>query len=203
MASQVECCNRALTKLGAARITALTDNSKSARVMASLWDTVRRSELRRRNWGFAMSRDSLPASSTAPAWGFANAFPLPADFLRLAQVNDTFAVPSLTDYRQEDDSAWSIERVDDVVCICCDFDAPLKIRYVVDVTDPGQFDPLFVEALASKLAYEACYEITQSRQGLESAMQDYKDAIRDAARNNAIEKAPAGLPDDSWIMGRL
>lgn len=203
MASQVEICNRALTKLGAARITALTDNSKSARVMASLWDTVRRSELRRRNWGFAMARDSLPASATAPAWGFANAFPLPSDFLRLSQVNDTFAVPSLTDYRQEDDAAWSIERVGGVVCICCDFDAPLKVRYVVDVTDPAQFDALFVEALASKLAYEACYEITQSRQGMEAAMQDYKAAITDAARNNAIEKAPAGLPDDSWIMGRL
>jgi hypothetical protein len=203
MASQVDVCNRALTKLGAARITALTDNSKSARVMSSLWETVRRSELRKRNWGFAMSRDSLPASATAPRWGFANAFPLPSDYLRLAQVNDTFVVPSLSDYRQEDDSGWAIERVGGVLCVCCDFDAPLKIRYVVDVTDPGAFDALFVEALASKLAYEACYEVTQSNQGREAMAADYKAAISDAARNNAIERAPTGLPDDSWMLGRL
>jgi len=203
MASQVEICNRALTKIGGKRITSMGDASVAARAMTALWDTVRRAELRKRFWSFALTRDTLPASSTTPPWGFANAFPLPANFLRLFQVNDEYAVPSLTDYRQADDSAWAIEQQDDIQVVLTDFSAPLKIRYVQDVTNPGAFDALFVEALASKLGYEACYEITQSNQRQEACAKDYSTAVAEAAKTNAIEKPPSGFPDDSWVLGRL
>ncbi|MGR0114157.1 hypothetical protein [Ralstonia pseudosolanacearum] len=71
------------------------------------------------------------------------------------------------------------------------------------MTDTGAFNPLFVDALAAKLAYEGCYAITQSREGQQAAMTDYKEAIKAAALGNALEKAPQGIPDDSWIVGRL
>lgn len=199
MASQAEICNRALTKLGASRITAITDNNKSARTMAALWDTVRRAELRKRNWNFAIKRDSLPALSAAPAWGFGVAYQLPSDFLRLVQLSDIYIVPGLTDYREGDDSAYAIEGQ----TLLTDFSAPVKIRYIRDITDTGAFDSLFVEVMASKLAYEGCYEITQSNQGRDAAAQDYKSAVVEAARANAIEKPPQGFPDDSWVFGRL
>ncbi|WP_151038937.1 hypothetical protein [Mycobacterium tuberculosis] len=199
MASQVDICNRACTKLGAARITDITENSKSARVMNSLWNTVRQAELRRRTWKFATARTTLAALATPPAWGYNNAFQLPPDFLRLVQVNDTFAVPALTDYRDQDDSAYVIEGSQ----IFTIFNAPLKLRYIRDITDPGLFDALFVEAFAAKLAYEACEEITQSLSKRQQAMEDYKQALRDATVAGAIERAPQGFPDDSWMLIRL
>lgn len=199
MASQTDICNRALTKVGATRITNINDNSKSARVMSALWDTVRKAELRRRFWKFAIARTTLPALSEKPSWGYNTAFQLPADFIRLVQVNDTFAVPAMTDYRDQDDSAYQIEGSQ----ILTIFNAPLKIRYVQDVTDPGKFDSLFVEALASKLAYEACEEITQSLSKRQQAAEDYKQAMRDATLAGAIERAPQGFPDDSWMLIRL
>lgn len=199
MASQTDICNRALTKVGATRITNINENSKSARVMSALWDTVRKAELRRRFWKFAIVRTTLPALSDKPSWGYNTAFQLPADFLRLVQVNDTFAVPAMTDYRDQDDSAYQIEG-NQILTI---FNAPLKIRYVQDVTDPGKFDALFVEALASKLAYEACEEITQSLSKRQQAAEDYKQAMRDATLAGAIERAPQGFPDDSWMLIRL
>lgn len=199
MASQTEICNRAVTKLGAARITSITENSKSARVMNALWDTVRQSTLRGAIWRFATTRTSLPAVSPAPAWGYNNAFQLPSDFLRLVQVNDTFAVPALTDYRDQDDSAYVLEGSQ----ILTIYNAPLKIRYIRDVTDTGQFDALYVEALASKLAYEACEEITQSASKKQAAAEDYKQALRDAIKTGAVERAPQGIPDDSWMLIRL
>lgn len=199
MASQTDICNRALTKVGATRITNINENSKSARVMSVLWDTVRKAELRRRFWKFAIIRTALPALNEKPAWGYNTAFQLPADFLRLVQVNDTFAVPAMTDYRDQDDSAYQIEG-NQILTI---FNAPLKIRYVQDVTDPGKFDALFVEAIASKLAYEACEEITQSLSKRQQAVEDYKQAMRDATLAGAIERAPQGFPDDSWMLIRL
>lgn len=199
MASQVEICNRALIKIGGGQITSITDNTKAARVLSGLWDSVRRAELAKRFWTFALSRTSLAALATAPAWGFANAYQLPVDFLKIAQVNDIWISPGLVDYRNGDDSAYTIEGGQ----ILTDFGAPLKIRYVRDITDTGLFDQLFAEMLASKLAMEACYSITQSREGQNQAQQDYDRALRDATLSNAISKPPQGLPDDSWMMGRL
>lgn len=199
MASQVEVCNRALTKLGAKRITSINDPSKSAQCLASLWDTVRMAELRRAFWQFAISRTSLAALGTAPAWGYTKQYQLPTDYLRLIQVNEYYASPALVDYREGDDSLYAIEGDK----ILTNLGAPLKLRYVADVTDPGVFDPLFVECLASKLAYEACYEITNSNQQKDVAANDYKAAKIEAVRIGAIEKPPVGIPDDAWILGRL
>lgn len=199
MASQTEIVNRALIKLGAGRITSMTDSNKSASVMSSIWDTVRRSELSKRYWTFSLSRALLPALADAPAFGFGVAYQLPSDYLKLAQVGDQYIAPGLADYRTMDDSPWAIEGG----ILMTDFGAPLKLRYVRDVTDSGLFVPQFVDVMAAKLAYEACYAITQSREGQQTAMQDYKQAVREAAAANAIEKPPQGMLDDSWMLGRL
>lgn len=199
MASQTEICNRAVTKLGAARITSITENSKSARVMNALWDTVRRAELRRRIWTFAALRTTLPALASQPEWGYGHGYQMPSDCLRLLQVGQTFVVPALTDYRDQDDSAYQIENG----VILTDQNAPLKIRYIRDITDPGKFDALFVEAFASKLAYEGAEELTQSLSKKQQALEDYKMALRDATATGAVERAPQGFPDDSWMLIRL
>ena len=199
MASQVEIVNRALIKIGGNRITSMGDDSKSAKVMSALWDTVRKSEITKRYWNFALARAQLAKLSTAPSWNFQNQFQLPVDFLKIVQVNDMYIVPSMTDYVNGDNSPYAIAGQ----TIETDFEDPLKIRYVKDIADPGLFDHLFVEVLASKLAYEACYEITQSRQGCDQALNDYNIAIKEAYKSNAISRPPQSIPDDSWILSRL
>ncbi len=199
MASQVEICNRALIKLGAGQITSITDNSKQARILSALWDTVRKSEMTKRFWMFSLVRTTLPALADKPSWGFAYQYQLPPDFLKLAQVNDTFIAPGQADYRASDDSPYAIEGG----VIMPEWGARLRIRYVQDSQDTGLFDDLFGEVMASKLAYESCYSITQSRDGQRAAQDDYKAALRDASISNAIAKPPQGLPDDSWMLGRL
>lgn len=199
MASQTEIANRALLKLGAETVTAITDDVPSAIVILALWDTVRKSELSKRYWNFALTRVSLPALSTAPAFQFKAAYQLPTNFLKLVQVGDIYVAPGLADYRDYDDSPYAIEGQ----TILTDLGSPLRLRYVQNVTDTGLFDTLFVEALASKLAYEACYKINQSRQGQETAMSDYKMAVKEAALSNAVARPPQGIPDDSWMLGAL
>jgi len=199
VAGQIEIVNRALFKLGALPLASMGDNNKQARIMSGLWDTVRKSELRRHLWSFALRRTSLPALSPAPAWGYRNAYALPADLLRVAQVNDLMLSPSQTDYRTFDDSPYAIEGA----TLLTDFPAPLKLRYIADITDPGAFDALFVEALAAKLAYEACEGLTQANEKKSAASQDYQVAIKAAAMVTAIEKPPQGLADDSWMTTRL
>lgn len=199
MASQTEIANRALTKIGEARILSLSDNVEAARVVYSCWSHVRDAELRARNWNFSMTRTSLAALVSAPAWGFQYQYQLPADCLRVIQVDEHFSGPSMSDYRTRSEAAHQIEGGK----ILTDIGAPLKIRYVARVEDTGIWDALFVEAFACRLAAEVCERLTQSNTKRDMAWQEYKTAIREAVRADAIENPPEPLPDDTWMLSRL
>lgn len=190
MASDTEIANRALQMLGAKRITSLTQDHKNARAMNVAFVPVREALLRGYAWAFAIKRAQLAASTTAPPFGPARAYPLPADFLRLIH-------PDLeTNYNSLD---WKIEGRE----ILTDDTAPLEIRYIYRVEDPNTMDPLFREAFSAKLAAELCEEITQSNTKKAAAKDALKTAIAEARRTNAIEKIRSDEPpEDTWITVR-
>lgn len=199
MASQVEIANRALTKIGEARIISLSDDVEAARVISSIWDVARDAELRVRNWNFSIKRESLAALSAAPSWGFQVQYQLPSDCLRVLQVGEFYPGPSMSDYRNQSEAMWQIEGGK----ILTDYEAPLKIRYVSRVEDTGLWDALFVEAFACRLAVESCERITQSNTKRDLAWNEYQQAVKAAVRADAIENPPEPLPDDSWMLSRL
>lgn len=189
MASEVDICNRALQKLGAKRITSLTDDSVNARACNSAYEIVRDAELRSHPWNFAIARAELAADATAPAWGRANAYQLPSDFLRL-----------MPDYPEDNSLSkdWVIEKNK----ILSDDTDPIYIRYIYRVEDTSLFDALFIDALATKIALELCEELTQSNTKKEILKADYIDTIRRAKRANAIESISAQPPEDEWVTVR-
>lgn len=199
MASQVEIANRALTKVGEARILSLSDDVEAARTVDSLWDVVRDAELRIRVWRFAISRVSLAALVSTPDWGFDYEYQLPSDCLRVLQVGEYYPGVSLSDYRNADESEWKVEGRK----ILTNEAAPLKIRYVAQITDTGQWDAAFTESFACRLAAEVCERLTQSNTKKQIAWDEYKQAVSMAVRANAIESAPEPIPDDAWVLARL
>lgn len=194
MASAVEIANRALTKLGAARITDLADDSPEARSVSAAFSSVRDAELRAHPWGFALHRRELAALTDAPAYGYARQFQLPADYLALYEVADMYAWS-----RHDPPVPWQVEGRRILTSLA----APLRIRYIRRVEITIEYDALFVDALAARLAYELCEEITQSSTKRQLADADYARAIREARRVNAIERPPTPLPEGSWIIERL
>jgi hypothetical protein len=199
MASKIDIANRALTKIGDDRIMDILDDQENAKVLNSMYDTVLMAELRARVWNFSVKRAALPALASVPAFGFTNEFQLPADHLRLIQVGEIYVGLSLSDYVGMSEAEFQVEGRK----ILTDFPAPLNIRYVSLVTDPGLYDALFVEAFACKLAMECCERLTQSNTKRQLAAEEYALAIRSALRADAIENPPQTLPDESWIMSRL
>jgi hypothetical protein len=189
--SEVDISNRALQKLGATRIASLTDNSKSARACAAAYESVRDALLRRHTWNFAIKRAQLAASTTAPAFGYTNAFPLPADCLRLLPPKNVSGCIIETDWQIENGS------------ILTNDGAPLNVRYINRVIDPNVYDVLFREALSCALALEMCEELTQSTSKKADIKTDMRDILNEAKRTNAIENNPAEAPDDPWIVARL
>lgn len=199
MASNVEIANRALTKIGTNRIISLDDNTKEAREVKSMFAIVRDAELRAHNWHFTIKRTSLPAHADVPAFGFARQFRLPADNIKALQIGEFYPGVDLSDYVNGDNAEYRIENG----FILTDYPAPLKYRYVARIEDPSLFDALFVEAFSCKLAMELAEPITQSSTKREQASNEYKFAIREAVRANAIETPPTRVADDTWTLARL
>lgn len=190
MASVTEICNRAAQKLGAKRITSIDENSITAKSCLACYAVLRDSELMMHRWSFAIKRATLAADVPVPTWGRANSFTLPSDFLKL-----------IPPYAEDDanDRDWLIENRK----IITDYAAPLYIRYIGQITDPNEMDILFREALAARMAYEMCEELTQSNTKKAELKEEYMDAIKAARKASAIQNVPQVGVEDSWITVRL
>lgn len=189
-ASEVSICNLALQKLGAKRITALTEDSNNARQVNACYATLRDKELRQHPWKFAIKRAVLTPSATAPAFDYTYAFPLPSDCLRLLLPNRA-------------NLDWKRETQDGQQVILTNEGDSLNIRYIARITDPNQFDVSFVEALASKIAENCCEQITQSNEKKDRAENDHRVAIAEARKTDAFEDTSQDPPPSSWETGRL
>ncbi|GEM_PF-160518 len=157
--TEVSISSNALLKLGAAPITSLNDLSDRAIKCKRFYPVVRDAVLRDHTWNFAISRATLVKLGTAPDWGYANAFALPADFIRLADHDAGKHIKVKVEGQTAVTNASS-----------------LKVRYVRRETDTSKFDPAFVDMLTTRLAYELCNGVT-NKVGLMSQLEkeyDYK-----------------------------
>lgn len=199
--SDVDIANRALSKLGEPRVlsfTAIGDTNAAQRALASMYDMVRDAELCRHPWAFAVCRAQIDKLTSAPAWGYSYEYQLPNDHLRLLDIRDTWESTNSINYITDPNSPYRVEKGK----ILIDIDATIYIRYISRITDPSQFDPLFAEAFASRLAVELAETLTQSNTKKDFAEKQYAKDIIAAFQRNAIEMPPEALADDSWILGR-
>ena len=198
MASQIDIVNRGLSKIGDARITALSDPTKAARLAASVYETVRDAEIAAYAWNFAKTRARLPADMDKPPFGWERQYCLPADCLRVLEAGP-WPQAVMSDFISDDTSAFTIEGRH----ILTNHGPALNLIYLRRVADPGFYPPVFIEALAAKLAVEMAESLTGSNSKRELAWKEYEQTVRQARRINAIEKPPQALVDDTWMAARL
>ena len=162
MASVVGICNGALNQLGATTILSLTEDSKNARLCNSRYDQVRDALFRTHPWNCLQKRIELAADTTAPAWGFTNAFTLPSDCLRLLRILDYDS-----NYKVEGRKILSNS-------------SGMKILYVARVTDPNEYDELLRETLSASLGADIAFGVTSNNQTAKNMYELFKDKLRDA-----------------------
>lgn len=181
--------NHALQILGATRVVAPDQDTKNARECNACYEILRDRELRNHNWNFAIKRVVLAPLAAAPAFDFSYAFVLPSDFLRALPPNDA-------------DLDWAFEIQDGARVLLTNRGSVLNLRYVFAQTDTARFDPLFVDALAAKMAEHMCEAITQSNTKIQNAIERYEKAIAEAKRVNSIENISSEPPEDTWVTCR-
>lgn len=128
-----------------------------------------------------------------------NAFRLPASFLRRAPDDPKagsmsyLGAPSGIQY---DD--WNLEGN----FLVSQEGVPIILRFIADVAKVSDFDDLFCEGLACRMAMDACEKITQSTEKLRNISSLYKMYMGEAREVNAIETGATEPPVDDWIACR-
>lgn len=171
--------NMALAVLDEAPITALSDNVKAARLLNRVYEQTRRAELAKHMWVFALEADEITGTDTESGDGTLNwTYELPATALTVVPLTydgEPTGIP--ISWRREGRLVYS------------DQESPRKIRYVVDVEDPDDWDPLFVEVMVGALAIKVVHSITHKTGMIQIAQGAYDRAIQDALRVNAVQRA--------------
>ena len=198
MPSVVDICNEAMDLLGAATITALTENSKEARLCNRRFETVRDQVLRAHPWNAAITRKALPQDSAAPAFGFTYQYTLPTNpyclrvlsFWNANVDNEIAAYDSQNMFKVEGRKILT----DESTC---------KIIYIGRVTDTEQYDSLLSSTIAHKLASEVAYAITGSNRIGQQMFQLYQSRLAEARSMDAAEGVPDKIIADSFINSRF
>lgn len=192
MTSKTEICNIALQKIGAGRIVDLLEEQqtgvKEAVECDLAYDHCRKILIRSHPWNCSTKRATLGPLAAAPDWEYTTQYELPADCLRVFHVN----VPR--------GQRWVIEGNQ----LLTDTSDSVSILYGFDLDDATKFDSLFIEALATRIAYQIAESITQSNSKRDQMLREYQDlTLLMAMKVDAQEAGPEQIDDDDWLLARL
>lgn len=163
--SATDICNLALDLLSAGTVQNVEEPTSATEELLNRWyDLCRRKCLREHPWNFAAKRIVLAASATPPAFGYAAAFPVPSDFLRILYlstdlVTDQETVFAPDQYQFENGSILLTGTYGDATS--------LNLVYIYDLTEVSSMDPLFVELLAYDIAMSIAYKVTETNTNIQ------------------------------------
>ena len=169
MASVVQICNSALNQLGASSITALTDDSKNARLCNERYTTIRDAVFRAHPWNCLIKRVQLAQDSDTPAWGFDYQYTLPADCLRILGIKDYNS-----DYKVEGRKLLISE-------------SSVYLIYLAQITDVNELDVLLRETISAHLAQDISYAITANLQVSKLMAEKYQAKLSEARHADSSE----------------
>ena len=164
----------------------MSESTRSAVLANTIFETLRDEVLRSHPWNFAIKRVILSPNSTTPEFDWLYTFDLPSDLLRVWEV-------------YTDDIEYAIEA--DRVMVSNETE--MDVVYIYRNTDPSQWDTMFAEALAWRLAMDLSYALTQSISLGQECERKYKEQMALARSVDGTEGVLRRLIADDWTTSRL
>lgn len=183
--SEVSICNSALIKLGQERITSLSEDVKQAILCSERYPFLRNEVLRAANWAFALKRAELAALVSVPSFEWDHEFLLPNDYLKMVRGED-----------------WTVEYKIEGKKVLAN-ESTFKMLYIFEEDNAANYDYIFAEALAYRIAADIGYALTQSNTVVDSMHRAYEAKIKEARFHNSSQQYPEGPLVDKWINSRL
>ena len=177
-----------MTILGADRITSLEDNAENARRLTAIYDSTLEDVLRAHPWNFAIARVQLAQLATTPLYEYDYEFQLPGNCLRVLSVSDGTNI--ISDFKVEGRKLLA----DDTI---------VQIKYIANITDPNQYTSQFIYVLASRLAAEIAYAVTNNKATAEQMFDLYLSRLQTAKETDAQESSSVEvLDEDLWTIDK-
>ena len=192
--SSVEICNLAFDLLRQkAGITSIeTPNSESEALAARWYDVTRRAVLRSFTWNFARKRAVLSRNAVAPAFGYADAYNLPNDYVGPVFLGDDPIEDNITDFSVEGNQ----------VLVNNDGALSLNMCYIRDVIEVPKFDALFLDLLVAELALRFANGLTGVNKSMKG-IEDYRIRLEVKARaKNGHENKPRVIRNSPLLNSR-
>jgi hypothetical protein len=192
MASVVDICNSALNLLGASTISALTDDSKNARLCNQRYEPVRNRVFRSHAWNCLHKRVQLAQNSTAPVVEYSYAYALPSDCLRVLKIHNgsTDSIKSDIDYKIEGRNIVTNE-------------GTVYIIYIAIDTDPNNYDTYLQESISHQLAADLAYAVTNNATLADKYMVRADERLREARFIDATENSLGTIESSEFTDARL
>jgi hypothetical protein len=192
MASVVDIANSALNLLGASTISALTDDSKNARLCNQRYEPVRNRVFRSHAWNCLTKRVQLAQDTTAPIVEYSYAYTLPSDCLRVLKIHTgvTDSIASDINYKVEGRKVKTNE-------------GTVYLVYVALVTDPNEYDVYLQEAISHQLAADIAYAVTNNATLANNYMDRADERLREARFIDATENSLGIIESNEFTDARL
>ena len=186
MASFVEIASNALRLLGDDPITSFGDDTERARLVNAIYEEMRDEVTRAAVWNCCKSRQVLASLSETPAFGWAYYHQLPADCLRVVDV--------LSGDTRIDHTIEGRRLMTDV--------SSVNLIFLQRVTDPNEFDVLFISAYTARIAAELALPVSGSNTVATAMWTAYDKKITEARTIDSQEGTPANLDAQSIMDAR-
>ena len=131
------------------------------------------------------------AAPGAEEFGWEHRYPVPSDCLRMLPLRE-----------EGEFEGRLIPHEIEQGYILTDKGTELKVRYISEFTDTTRFDPLFVEALAARMAVKMAHWLTGKANMVQIASNAYKEAISKATLANSLESTSERPADEEVIDQR-
>lgn len=180
MTERVDIANMALSWLGEDDISSLEDANESARQMRINYIPARDATLEAHEWSFAIKRFIPGQVVPAPEFGVTYAYSIPSDILRVLSC-DTTTTDSIPIGSQEQID-WVMEGG-----LILTNEAVIYCRGIKRIDQEGKFSPLFVHALAAKLASLTALNLTGSAEIQANMFGLYNRFISEAKTRDGLQ----------------
>lgn len=170
-----------------------TPGDNKGAVIANRWyDDVRQNALEGFPWNFATTRASLPLSSTAPSFGFEDAYVLPNNYLSLNFILYWYLPLSRWNYVIENGNLY----------INNGGATSLDVGYTFDQLVTVKYSPSFKIYLAYCLAEKIVYKLTGNVQLVNRIIQGKKIEQLNAKAKNGKANPPVAYRQSKMLQGR-
>lgn len=168
--------NMALDIVVEAPISTTTDNSPFARWMNRNFVPTVEAALRQNVWNFATELHVLNKATIQPAFRWRYQYHLPPGWLRvlpLTRGGERGGLPIPYEVKRN--------------MLMTNAGSPLRVELVMNVQDPGEWDPLFATMIAARLAVGLAHRFTGKSFFVKQAQRIAADAMEQAEEINAYE----------------